>query len=221
MALLLVHQAMTCKFSGILCRDGPRKFGRLRLWRGQWVVRCPLWWSRNAIFVLLLHLLHHRQHLSLFVAEGDPLRLPPCRSSSLHPSGAMEPVVSGVLSPSRPPPRGAAKPRARGPRMSDPEMVRTALQEMVTAPLLPPGETRVVSPFSFSQRYPNCINQRVVSIIFRSEEGSESSGRSKTSPLSSTSSIASRHQNKVREGHQSLSCTSGPTVEPGKCCRAH
>ncbi len=99
------------------------------------------WNARNAIFVLLLHFLHHRQHLSLFVAEGDPLRLPPCRSSSLHPSGAMEPVVSGVLSPSRPPPRGAAKPRARGPRMSDPEMVRTALQEMVTVPLLPLGET--------------------------------------------------------------------------------
>ncbi len=56
----------------------------------------------------LLHPLCRRQHLSLLVAEGDPLRLPPLprRSNSLHPSGAVEPVVSGVPSPSRPPPRG-------------------------------------------------------------------------------------------------------------------
>ncbi len=95
----------------------------------------------------LLHPLHRRQHLSLLVAEGDSLRLPPLqrRSSSLHPNGAMEPVVSGVPSPSRPPPRGAAKPRARGPRTGDPEMDGTALQEMVTAPLLPPEECRVVN----------------------------------------------------------------------------
>ncbi len=88
------------------------------------------------------------QYLSLLVAEGDPLRLPPLprRSNSLHPSGAVEPVVSGVPSPSRPPPRGAAKPRARGPRTGDPEMIGTALQEMVTAPLLPPEEGRVVNP---------------------------------------------------------------------------
>ncbi len=50
-------------------------------------------------------------------------------------------VVSRVLSPSRHPPRGAAKPRARGPRM-----IGTALQEMVTSPLLPPEEGRVVNP---------------------------------------------------------------------------
>ncbi len=92
-----------------------------------------------------------RQHLSLLVAEGDPLRLPPLphRSNSLHPSGAVEPVVGGVPSPSRPPPRGAAKPRARGPRTGDPEMIGTALQEMVTAPLLPPEEGRVVNPLFF------------------------------------------------------------------------
>ncbi len=88
---------------------------------------------------------------------GCPL-LPRC-SSSLHPSGAVEPVVSGVPSPFRPPPRGAAKPRARGPRTGDPEMVRTALQEMVTAPLLPPEEGRVVSPFSFC----HCFND--ISVI--------------------------------------------------------
>ncbi len=42
----------------------------------------------------LLHPLCRRQHLSLLVAEGDPLRLPslPRRSNSLHPSGAVEPV---------------------------------------------------------------------------------------------------------------------------------
>ncbi len=38
----------------------------------------------------------------------------PRRSSSLHPSGTVEPVVSGVPSPSRSPPRGAAKPGALG-----------------------------------------------------------------------------------------------------------
>ncbi len=99
----------------------------------------------------LLHPLCRRQHLSLLVAEGDPLRLPPLphRSNSLHPSGAVEPVVGGVPSPSRPPPRGAAKPRARGPRTGDPEMIGTALQEMVTAPLLPPEEGRVVNPLFF------------------------------------------------------------------------
>ncbi len=99
----------------------------------------------------LLHPLCRRQHLSLLVAEGDPLRLPPLphRSNSLHPSGAVEPVVGGVPSPSRPPPRGAAKPRARGPRTGDPKMIGTALQEMVTAPLLPPEEGRVVNPLFF------------------------------------------------------------------------
>ncbi len=236
-------------------------------------VRCPLWWSRNAISGCvwptwgiptksgslippcprpgslatrsrtspsssrlyrsslrrlatsctggpLLHPLCRRQHLSLLVAEGDPLRLPPLphRSNSLHPSGAVEPVVSAVPSPSRPPPRGAAKPRARGPRTSDPEMIGTALQEMVTALLLPPEEGRVVNPLFFPTQI---FNKRAVSIISGSEEGSESSGRSKTSPLSSTSSVASGQQRAVRDGHPSLSCTPCPAVEPGKCCTAH
>ncbi len=44
---------------------------------------------------------------------------------------------------------------------------------------------------------------------------------SKTSPLSSTSSIANGQQCAVREGHQSLSCSPCPTMEPGKCCTAH
>ncbi len=65
------------------------------------------------------------------------------------------------------------------------------------------------------------FNKRAVSIISGSEEGSESSGRSKTSPLSSTSSVASGQQRAVRDGHPSLSCTPCPTVEPGKCCTAH
>ncbi len=101
------------------------------------------------------------QKQSEAISLGDPLRLPllPRRSNSLHPSGAVEPVVSGVPSPSRPPLRGAAKPRARGPRTGDPEMIGTALQEMVTAPLLPPEEGRVVNPLFFPsvppQRYPN------------------------------------------------------------------
>ncbi len=96
----------------------------------------------------LLHPLRRRQQFSLLVVKGYSLRLPmlPHRSSSLHPSGTVEPVVSGVPSPSRPPPRGVAKPRARGPRTGDPEMVGTALQEMVTALLLPPEEGRVVNP---------------------------------------------------------------------------
>ncbi len=108
----------------------------------------------------LLHPLCRRQHLSLLV---DPLRLPPLphRSNSLHPRGAVEPVVSGVPSPSRPPPRGAAKPRARGPRTGDPEMIGTALQEMVTAPLLPPEEGRVVNPLFFSS-VPPLAQQPVV-----------------------------------------------------------
>ncbi len=174
----------------------------------------------------LLHPLCRRQHLSLLVAEGDPLRLPPVprHSNSLHPSGAVEPVVSGVPSPSRPAPRGAAKPRARGPRTGDPEMIGTALQEMVTAPFLPPEEGRVVNPLFFPSVPPFCshiFNKRAVSVISRSEEGSKSSGRSKTSPLSSTSSVASGQQRAVRDGHPSLSCTPCPTVEPGKCCTAH
>ncbi len=162
---------------------------------------------------LLLHPLCRRQHLSLLVAEGDPLRLPPLprRSNSFHPSGAVEPVVSGVPSPSRPPPRGAAKPRARGPRTGDPEMIGTALQEMVTAPLLPSEEGRVVNPLFFPSVPPasgtQIFDKRAVSVISGSEEGSESSGRSKTSPLSSTSSVTSGQQCAVRDGHPSLSCT--------------
>ncbi len=59
------------------------------------------------------------------------------------------------------PAKRAAKPRARGPRTGDPEMIGTALQEMVTAPLLPPEEGGVVNPLFFpsvlpsSQWYPN------------------------------------------------------------------
>ncbi len=195
---------MTHKFITNFVLRRTSRFGRRRLRRGQWAVRCPLWWSRNAISGCvwptwgiptksgslippcprpaslatrsrtspsssrlyrsslrrlatscpggpLLHPLCRRQHLSLLVAEGDPLRLTPLphRSNSLHPSGAVEPVVGGVPSPSRPPPRGAAKPRARGPRTGDPEMIGTALQEMVTAPLLPPEEGRVVNPLFF------------------------------------------------------------------------
>ncbi len=195
---------MTHKFITNFVLRRTSRFGRRRLRRGQWAVRCPLWWSRNAISGCvwptwgiptksgslippcprpaslatrsrtspsssrlyrsslrrlatscpggpLLHPLCRRQHLSLLVAEGDPLRLPPLphRSNSLHPSGAVEPVVGGVPSPSRPPPRGAAKPRARGPRTGDPEMIGTALQEMVTAPLLPLEEGRVVNPLFF------------------------------------------------------------------------
>ncbi len=177
---------------------------------------------------LLLHPLCRRQHLSLLIAEGDPLRLPPRRSNSLHPSGAVEPVVSGVPSPSRPPPRGAAMPRARGLRTGDPEMIGTALQEMVTAPLLPPEEGRVVNPLFFPSVPPGpaasgtqIFNKRAVSVISGSEEGSESSGRSKTSPLSSTSSVASGQQRAVRDGHPSLSFTPCPAVEPGKCYTAH
>ncbi len=186
---------MTHKFITNFVLRRTSRSGRRRLRRRQWAVRCPLWWSRNAISGCvwptwgiptksgsliplcprpaslatrsrtspsssrlyrsslrrlatswpggpLLHPLCRRQHLSLLVAEGDPLRLPPLphRSNSLHPSGAVKPVISGVP---RPPPRGAAKPRASGPRTGDPEMIGTALQEMVTAPLLPPEEGRV------------------------------------------------------------------------------
>ncbi len=141
----------------------------------------------------LLHPLCRRQHLSLLVAEGDPLRLPPFphRSNSLHPSGAVEPVVSGVPSPSctAPSPGGG-----------------------------PGGKSFV---FSFCSAGTQIFNKRAVSVISGSEEGSESSGRSKTSPLSSTSSIASGQQRAVRDGHPSLSCTPCPAVEPGKCCTAH
>ncbi len=42
--------------------------------------------------------------------------------------------------------RGAEKPGARGPRTGDPEMIGTALQEMVTAPLLHPEGGQVVNP---------------------------------------------------------------------------
>ncbi len=123
----------------------------------------------------------------------------------------------------------AKRPGARGPRTGDPEMIGTALQEMVTAPLLPPEEGRVVNPLFFpsvSAAGPaasgtQIFNKRAVSVISGSEEGSESSGRSKTSPLSSTSSVASGQQCAVRDGHPSLSCTPCPTVEPGKCCTAH
>ncbi len=168
------------------------RFGRQkRLRRGQWVMRCPLWWSRTPSLAVsgrhegyrqgrflnspgprpaslamrsrtspsssavqkqseaISHILPRRSTAASTPppaapqparAEGDSLRLPPLprRSSSLHPSAAVELVVSVVPSPSRPPPRGAAKPRARGPRTGDPEMVGTALQEMVAAPLLPP-----------------------------------------------------------------------------------
>ncbi len=52
------------------------------------------------------------------------------------------------------PAKRAAKPRARGPRTGDPEMIGTALQEMVTAPLLPPEEGRVVNPLFFPSVLP-------------------------------------------------------------------
>ncbi len=209
---------MTHKFITNFVLRRTSRFRRRRLRRGQWAVRCPLWWSRNAISGCvwptwgiptksgslmppcprpaslatrsrtspsssrlyrsslrrlatscpggpLLHPLCRRQHLSLLVTEGDPLRLPPLphRSNSLHPSGAVEPVVGGVPSPSRPPPRGAAKPRARGPRTDDPEMIGTALQEMVTAPLLPPEEGRVVNPLFFPSVPPFSIKEQFLS----------------------------------------------------------
>ncbi len=121
---------MTHKFITNFVLRRTSRFGQRRLRRGQWAVRCPLWWSRNAISGCvwptwglptksgslippcprpaslatwsrtspsssrlyrsslrrlatscpggpLLHPLCRRQHLSLLVAEGDPLRLPP------------------------------------------------------------------------------------------------------------------------------------------------
>ncbi len=178
--------------------------------------------------------------------EGDCPRSPR-RSNNLHPSGAVEPVVSGVSSPSRPPPRGAAKPRARGPRTGDPEMIRdcSSGDSDCTAPSPGGGPGGKSFVFSFCYLAPRdgherCIaclglahaeaafvdescthcgkmifctqifNKRAVSVISGSEEGSESSGRSKTSPLSSTSSVASGQQRAVRDGHPSLSCTPCP-----------
>ncbi len=100
------------------------------------------------------------------------------------------------------PAKRAAKPRARGPRTGDPEMIGTALQEMVTAPLLPPEEGGGGKSFIFSfcsaagpaASGTQIFKKRAVSVISGSEEGSKSSGRSKTSPLSSTSSVGSRQQ---------------------------
>ncbi len=140
-------------FRNFMLRQTSR-FGRRRLRRGQWVVRCPLWWSRNTIsdwvwltqtglfgdavknfaqqfsavqkqFEANSHILPWRSAVASTLPpaapqpahrQGQPPAAAPFprRSSSLHPSGTVEPVVSGVPSPSRSPPRGAAKPGALG-----------------------------------------------------------------------------------------------------------
>ncbi|XP_077100160.1 uncharacterized protein LOC143751477 [Siphateles boraxobius] len=157
---------------------------RRRSLRGQWVVRCPHWWSRNAtsgcVWLTcgrptrsgsltppcprpassatrsrtspsssrlyrsrlrpldtscrggqLLPPPHRPRLLGLLVAVGVRLRLPllPRRSSSLHPSGTVEPVAGRA-------------PRPTG----DPEVEGTALQETMTASLPPPEEGRVENP---------------------------------------------------------------------------
>ncbi len=146
-------------------------------------------------------------------------RATPCGCPRSHAAAAastqaapLEPVVSGVPSPSRPPPRGAAKPRARCPRTGNPEMIGTALQEMVTAPLLPPEEGRVVNPlfpflsvlplaqqpavpkFSIKEQFLSSLGPKRARVVSRVESSS------KTSPLS---------------------CTPCLTVEPGKGYTAH
>ncbi len=128
-----------------------------------------------------MHPLRCWQHLSLLITEGDALQLPPLPQPQQPPPKRH--LASGVPSPSRPLPRGVAK--ARGSRTGD--IVRTALQEMVTAPLLPPEEGWVVNPlFPFISVLPSgthIFNRRAVSIFSGPKEGSESSGRSKTQLL--------------------------------------
>ncbi len=136
------------------------------MWSGPWLCSCALTPPGAGSRLSLPGPVSTRRTLPAGLTRpvGKP-RVTPCDcprsrtcSNSLHPSGAMEPVVGGVPNPSRPPPRGAAKPRARGPRTGDPEMIGTALQEMVTAPLLPPEEGWVVNPLFFPSvppRYPN------------------------------------------------------------------
>ncbi len=150
---------MTHKFITNFVLRRTSRFGRRRLRRGQWAVRCPLWWSRNAISGCvwptwgiptksgslippcprpaslatrsrtspsssrlyrsslrrlatscpggpLLHPLCRRQHLSLLVAEDDPLRLPPLPSdnhSGMPPN--LQPVVRPLVSSGRSSPR--------------------------------------------------------------------------------------------------------------------
>ncbi len=73
------------------------------------------------------------------------------------------------------PAKRAAKPRARGPRTGDPEMIGTALQEMVTAPLLPPEEGGVVNPLFFPS-VPPLAQQPAVPTFSRKEQFLSSPG---------------------------------------------
>ncbi len=65
------------------------------------------------------------------------------------------------------------------------------------------------------------LDKRAVFSVSGSQEGMESHGRTNTGSHSS-SSLASRQQQAVREHHQSpYSRTLCQTMEPGKCCTAH
>ncbi len=131
-------------------------------------------------------------------------------------------------SPSLPLPNLRSARPSGGPETGDPESLDPALQEVVTAPLLPPEEGRVENllfPFILfrhwlsSQWYPN-LKKRAVSFFSGSQEGEDGSARDPVSTLPSPSPFAYEQQGPVR-GRDAFSRTPCSALEPGKCCTAH
>ncbi len=105
-------------------------------------------------------------------------------------------------------------------------MIGTALQEMVTAPLLPPEGGRVVNPlFPFLSVLPPAVPKFSIKEQFLSSPGPKRARRvvGGAKPLHSHPPLlspadSSAQFEKVTQASPAPPC---PTVEPGKCCTAH
>ncbi len=191
----------------------------------------PLHRSRRRRFVTscpggpLLSPPHRRlQPLRLLVAEGALLLPPPPlqlgHNSSLHYGRSVELAAGDRRSPPTPLPSPWSARAGGVPETGDPELLDPALQEMVTASLLPPEEGRVENLlFPFCSGTQN-FNKRAVSFSSGSQEGEDGSVRDLVSTLPSPSLFASGQQGPVR-GRDAFSHIPCPTMEPGQCHTTH
>ncbi len=168
--------------------------------------------TQSAPAVPLLSPPHRRlQPLRLLVAERALLRPPPPLqlglSSSLHYGHSVELAAGKRRSPSLPLPNLRSARASGGPETGDPESLDPALQEMVTAPLLPPEEGRVENllfPFYLfrhwlsSQWYPK-FKKRAVSFSPGPQEGEDGSARDPVSTLPSPSPFAYEQQGRSED----------------------
>ncbi len=127
--------------------------------------------------------------------------------------------------PSLPPPLPSSwSARAGGiPETGDPVPLDPALQEMVTAPLLPQRRAgwRIFC-FLFCSVRPvvKTFKKRAVSFSSGSQEGEDGSARDPVSTLPSPSPFASGQQGPVR-GRDAFSRAPCPALEPGECRTIH